>query len=288
MTYALVLGAGGVTGNAWETGLLKGLRDAGLDLTGAALIVGTSTGAVIGAQIATGASLDDVYRRQVERPRRSEERPPDLGKLVEFFTARARAAGEPGRQTRRTPELLAWIGGQARACSTRISEASRLEVIKSRLPAHEWPERPLIVTAIDTADGSLVAWRRSSGVPLALAVASSCAVPWVYPPVTINGRRYMDAGMRSGTNADLACTHELVLVVAPMAAYDRETLDEEVADLRRGGARVEVVVPDVSAVEAMGPNPLDPARRAAAAEAGLAQAAAAAETLAGIRERLRS
>ena len=63
------------------------------------------------------------------------------------------------------------------------------------------------ITLWSTADGSLVQWQRSSGVPLPLAVASSCAVPWVYPPVTINGRRYMDGGARSATNADLAAGH---------------------------------------------------------------------------------
>ena len=66
MTYALVLGAGGVTGIAWETGLLKGLRDAGLDLTGADLVVGASAGSVVGAQVTTGVPLDELYRRQVE------------------------------------------------------------------------------------------------------------------------------------------------------------------------------------------------------------------------------
>ena len=286
MTYALVLGAGGATGIAWETGLLKGLRDAGLDLTGADLVVGTSAGSVVGAQVTTGVPLDDLYRGQVAPQRGPQERPPDLGKLMDFFAAAGPGDGAAPGRARPSREMLAWIGGQARACSTKVSEASRLAVIKSRLPVHEWPERPLVVTAVDTADGSLVSWRRSSGVPLPLAVASSCAVPWVYPPTTIGGRRYMDGGVRSTTNADLAAGHELVLIVAPMSALGRGTLDEEAGELRRAGARVEVVVPDAAAIEAIGPNPLDPARRAHAAEAGLAQAPAAAEALAAIRAHL--
>jgi NTE family protein len=280
MTYALVLGAGGVTGIAWETGLLKGLRDAGLDITGADLVVGTSAGSVVGAQVTTGVPLDELYRRQVE-PLRGGERAPDLGKLTELFAARSSPDGAPA--TRPTREMLAWIGAQARAASTKVSEAGRLEVIKARLPVHEWPERALAVTAVDTADGAFVAWRRSSGVPLPLAVASSCAVPWIYPPTTISGRRYMDGGVRSTTNADLAAGHQLVLIVAPIAGLGRATVDEEADELRRAGARVEVVVPDAVSVESIGPNPLDPARRAQAAEAGLAQAPAAAEALAGIR-----
>ncbi|HXM56501.1 MAG TPA: patatin-like phospholipase family protein [Candidatus Dormibacteraeota bacterium] len=282
MTYALVLGAGGVTGIAWETGLLQGLLDAGLDLTGADVIVGTSAGSVVGAQIATGCSLQDLYERQVTDQPGRRERPPDLGPLLEFFGARPGVDGAPATRPRPTPEVLAWIGGQARAASTKMSEASRLHAIKGRLPVHEWPERRLLITAIDTGSGSLAVWERSSAVSLPLAVASSCAVPWIYPPVTIHGRRYMDGGMRSVTNADLAAGSELVVVVAPSTI----TLDEEVAQLQADGARIAVLAPDEAALEAIGPNPLDPERRRAAAEAGLAQAPAAAELLHGLRELL--
>jgi NTE family protein len=285
MTYALVLGGGGVTGIAWETGLLKGLHDAGIDLTRADLVLGTSAGSVVGTQVATGVSLDDLYRRQVEPPKGPTERAPDLGKLLEFFASRG-ARDDPRGQDRPTPEVLAWIGAQARAASTKVTEATRVNVIKSRLPVHEWPERALVVTAIDTADGALVQWQRSSDVPLPLAVASSCAVPWVYPPVTIRGRRYMDGGARSATNADLAAGHDLVVIVAPTGAWPSRVLDQEIAQLRAAGSRVELVVPDAEALESIGPNPLDPSRRAAVAQAGVAQAPAAAQALAGVRERL--
>jgi NTE family protein len=278
MTYALVLGGGGVTGIAWETGLLKGLRDAGLDLTGADLVVGTSAGSVVGAQITSGVSLDELYLRQVT-PAGPNEKAPDLGTLAEFFGA-SRGKDAFRAQVRPTREVLAWIGGQARAASTKVSEAGRIEVISSRLPVHDWPDRPLKVTAVDTADGTFVAWDRSSDVPMPLAVASSCAVPWVYPPVTINGRRFMDGGVRSSTNADLAEGHDLVVILAPAAGMGLTgVIESEVAELRAGGARVEVVGPDAAAVDAIGPNPLDPARRAASALAGLAQASAAARAL---------
>ena len=286
MTYALVLGGGGVTGIAWETGLLRGLLEAGIDLTAADAIVGTSAGSVVGAQVATGASLEELYLRQVTLGHAPHERPPNLGPLMKFFAGRGPEPDASRAQARPSREVLAWIGGQARAASTKVSEAGRLKVIKSRLPVHEWPERPLLITAIDTADGSLVVWERASGVPLPLAVASSCAVPWVYPPVGINGRRYMDGGVRSATNADLAAGYRLVLVVAPTAGLGSAVLDEEVAGLRDAGARVEVLVPDEAARDAIGPNPLDPARRAAAAEAGRAQAPAAAEALGEVRGQL--
>lgn len=284
MSYALVLGAGGATGIAWETGLLKGLLDHGLDLTRADLIVGTSAGAIVGAQVATGVRLDRLYERQTDGMT-GGERPPHLGRLVEFLSGGGSLGAEAPPRVRPTREFLAWIGAQARAASTRFSEAARLAVIEKRLPVHEWPKQPLLITAVDTAGGSLVTWDRSSGVPLPVAVASSCALPWVYPPVTIKGRRYMDGGVCSTTNADLAAGHQLVVVVAPLRGLTGGpgAVAEEVAALRAGGSRVEMVGPDVEAIEAIGPNPLDPARRAAAARAGLAQAPAAAAALAGIR-----
>lgn len=284
MKYALVLGGGGITGIAWETGLLKGLRDAGADVTGADLIVGTSAGSVVGAQIATGVPLDELYGRQLQAVNIATERAPDIGPLTEFFSAaRSSSTQDWAKPTR---EVLAWIGEQARAAATRPTEESRLEVVMARLPIHDWPERRLLVTAVDTEDGSFVVWDRTSGVALPLAVASSCAVPWIYPPVTINGRRYMDGGVRSTTNADVAAGYEVVLIVAPMGAVMTAALDEEVAELREAGSAVDVISPDQAALDAIGPNPLDPARRLAAAVAGLAQAESAAETIPVVRERL--
>lgn len=285
MSYSLVLGGGGVTGIAWETGLLKGLSDRGVDLTVADVIVGTSAGAVVGAQIAAAVPLDELFRRQLMPVDPAIERAPDLGLLTEFFAAAGSQAASAG-SVRPTREVLAWIGAQARTAAETMNEATRLETIMKRLLIHRWPERPLIVTAIDTEDGSFVTWDRSSEVPLPFAVASSCAVPWIYAPVTINGRRYMDGGVRSTTNADLATGHDLVVIVAPLGATMAAQLDDEVSGLRSAGSRVEVVVPDRPALEAIGPNPLDPVRRSAAAEAGLAQAELAAPVLsAALQER---
>ncbi|HKA11329.1 MAG TPA: patatin-like phospholipase family protein [Candidatus Dormibacteraeota bacterium] len=284
MKYALVLGGGGITGIAWETGLLKGLRDAGVDLTGADLIVGTSAGSVVGAQVATGVPLDELYARQLQPVNTAVERAPDIGPLTEFFSA-ARSPSAQG-WARPTREVLAWLGEQARAAATGLSEGSRLEAVMARLHIHHWPERRLLVTAVDTEDGSFVVWDRTSGVALPLAVASSCAVPWVYPPVTINGRRYMDGGVRSTTNADVAAGYDLVLIVAPMGAVVSAALQEEVAELQDAGSAVDVVLPDEAALDAIGPNPLDPVRRPAAAAAGLAQAKSTAETISAVRRRL--
>lgn len=274
--FALVLGGGGVTGIAWETGLLHGLRGAGVDLTGADLLVGTSAGSVVGAQLATGLLPDALYERQITPPDPAIERAPavDPSALLKLF------ANCPPQTAPLSPEVCAQIGQAALAAPTEPEEP-RLTVIGARLPRQEWTDRKLLITTIDAADGRFVTWDKDSGVPLVQAVASSCAVPVVYPPMTIDGRRYIDGGIRSGTNADLAAGYPLVVVIAPMAGTPatRVVLDYEARGLRAGGSRVEMIWPDAAARSAIGFNPLDPARRVGAAEAGRAQAAAVVERL---------
>jgi NTE family protein len=283
--FALVLSGGGVTGVAWETGLLKGLRDAGLDLTRADLIVGTSAGSIVGTQIAAGLDLDAMYARQLEPPDPRFEYAPKVDFFQEFArigpelmaAASAQTADEPGMPQ----SARAMIGRRAREAQT-APEADRLEIVARRLTVTDWPRRQLVVTAVDVDDGSFVTWNRDSGVQLTSAVASSCAVPFVWPPVTINGHHYMDGGVRSGTNADLAVGYERVVVLTPMGSISPlgASLVKEQRVLEQSGASVLIVEADAAGKAAFGPNPLDPSRRGAAAEAGLRQAATAAERVA--------
>jgi NTE family protein len=119
---------------------------------------------------------------------------------------------------------------------------------------------------------------RYAGVPLVEAVAASCAVPGVWPPVSTGGRRLIDGGVRSPANADLAAGHDRVVVLAPIVRALGPMLQvrDQVAALRADGAQVVLVCPDATALAAIGRNVLDPAKRAAAARAGRVQAAAAA------------
>ncbi|HEX8628359.1 MAG TPA: patatin-like phospholipase family protein, partial [Catenuloplanes sp.] len=196
---ALVLGGGGVTGVAWSLGLLAGLRDADVDLTDADLVVGTSAGSVVGAQITTGASLAELYTAELAEPVAEPvaEAPARIGARVLFRYAVA-AAG-----TRDPQRFRARLGAMALAARTP-SEEQRRQVIAARLPARDWPRRRLRVTAVDAHDGRFEVFDAGSGVQLLDAVGASCAVPGVWPPVSIGGRRYLDGGMRSPANADLA------------------------------------------------------------------------------------
>ena len=289
MTRALVLGGGGPVGIAWESGLVAGLARAGVDLGQADFTMGTSAGSFVGARLAMGAdatTLADPILAEAERPAgpaRNGSRPPaDLSKLMSLM---AEAQGG----LRNPAAARAEIGAFALAAET-ISETDFIASFGrsfASLPEDAWPERGFACTAVDAMDGSFRFWTKDSGVGVTRAVASSCSVPGVYPPVTINGRRYIDGGMRSPTNADMAAGYDLVVVVAVRLgaaagpALDRiaARFDEEVESLKEGGATVVVITPDDASVEAFGPNLMDFRRRAGAARAGLAQGEAYAADL---------
>jgi NTE family protein len=262
---ALILAGGGVTGIGWELGILTGLAELGLDLSDADVVVGTSAGSVVGAQLTTGVPLPELYAAQLRDP--TGEIAAKLGPAVLLRFALANLL--PGSDQR----ARARVGKLALAART-VPEAERRAVIEERLPQREWPERQLLVTAVEAETGDFTVFDRDSGVPLVDAVAASCAVPMVWPPITIAGRRYVDGGVRSGANADLATGCGRVVVLAPMTASLRRSgrISEQLATL---GPKVHaaVISPDDKARKAIGRNILDPAARAASARAGHAQAA---------------
>ncbi len=261
---ALVLGGGGITGIAWEWGVLAGLKASGVDLGDADLVVGTSAGSVVGAQVATGLDAEERYRAQLAPPDGEVAAALGPGLLLRYGLAMV--------GPRAPHQIRARIGRLAARADT-VPEGERIAVIESRLPVRDWPsERELRVTAVEVGTGEFRVFDRASGVPLVLAVAASCAVPGVWPPVTIEGRRYMDGGVRSGANADLAAGYDRVVVLAPLPRGLGTGAASQVAALR-AGSTVELVTPDRAALKAFGRNVLDPAKRADAARAGLAQSA---------------
>lgn len=272
---ALVLGGGGVTGIAWELGILAGLADAGLDLTAADLVVGTSAGSVVGAQVTSGAPLPELFDRQLQPPTSERAHRMGRGTMARFALAVLLSRGRDEEFRRRIGALAL----QAERSGTTPSQEERLRVIRSRLISEEWPDRPLSITAVDAGTGEFRAFDRDSGVSLSAAVAASCAVPGVYPPVTIDGRRYVDGGVRSAANADLAQGYERVVVLAPIprGIGPVSSVDAQVTGMV---ARVAVVSPDEQSRAAIGKNVLDPAARRPSAEAGREQATTVLERVA--------
>lgn len=262
---ALVLGGGGVTGIAWMTGLLAGLAEAGIDLTQADLVIGTSAGSVVGAQILSGVSVRDLYAGQLKEPAGEVAARMGMGVLFGFVVSSL----WPGDERVGRARL-----GRAAMRARTVPEAERRAIIEGRLPTRSWPGTRLVITAVDAESGEARNFDRDSGVSLAEAVAASCAVPLVWPPITIDGHRYIDGGVRSSANADLAVDCERVVVLAPVALALRRSgrVDRQLASL---GPQVRsiVVSPDAKARQAIGRNVLDPAHRVASARAGHAQAA---------------
>lgn len=281
----LVLSGGGPVGIAWEAGMVAGLAGAGVDLTDAEVIVGTSAGSVVGAQLARGVPAERLVEQQrAEGPARQPAdgrgggtAPTIPDELIEAFLG---TSDDPQATRRR-------LGAFALEADT-IAEDEFLAGFGSQLAEADWPEG-FICTAVDAEDGSFTAFDAQAGVPLLRAVAASCAVPGIYPPITIDGRRYLDGGVRSLTNADLAvgCDEVLVLSLLAPAGPDGPAdpitarQEAELDALREAGATVRVLAPDDEARAGMGPNLMDFSRRAEAVEAGLAQGRVEAPRLAG-------
>lgn len=264
MSNALVLAGGGVTGIAWELGVLQGLAENGLDLTSEAhVVVGTSAGSSVGAQILSGVPLAQLYDNQLAEAHNEISPRIDLELLATIF-------GDMANGGTTTDEQRARIGALALSADT-VDETTRRAVIEARLPLHEWPSTPLVLTAIDAQTGEFVTWDKYSDVSLVDAVTSSCAVPSVWPCVTINGRKYYDGGLRNSVNGYLASGYSQVTVLAPMTGGPSPLVDTELDALRAEGATVRVVNCDSDAIAAMGPNSLDPKFRAIAAQHGLRQ-----------------
>ncbi|MDT5016634.1 MAG: hypothetical protein QOD39_2794 [Mycobacterium sp.] len=264
---ALVLAGGGLAGIGWETGVLRGIADespATADaLLGADLIVGTSAGSTVAAQLGAALGLDALFDRQTAPS--STELSPSVGidEITELFVA---AMMQPNATT---AQKLQRIGAVALSTQT-VSEEVRRDVITHRLPSHDWPDRELRITAIDTATGDLVAFDRASGVGLVDAVAASCAVPGVWPPVTIGERRFMDGGVGSTVNLSVAADCDVIVALIPQGRSTPSPFGTgALAEVAASGAFA--VFADDESLAAFGANPLDPACRKPSALAGREQ-----------------
>ena len=265
---AVILGGGGVTGIAWETGVLKGLQDAGVDLAAADAIIGTSAGSFAGAYLAAGL-VNQFFDAQFDD---------DVVEIAatmspESIEAFRKAIADGGGDPRVTGRAL----GRMALAATTVSSEARAAVVASRLPPVDWPDAPLQMTAIDAETGDLHLLDKASGIPLATAAAASGAVPGLWPAVEAQGRKWIDGGSCSPTNASLGAGYSRVVVIAPAAeGFPGGGVRDEVADLEARGIHVILIVPDERTRGAIGDNVFDPARRGPAAEAGRLQGQAAA------------
>jgi NTE family protein len=197
--------------------------------------------------------------------------PPDL-----TFLARKLQEMDGGQRPQQS--IRAEIGEWALKVHPVVSESLFTASYQRRFPEKEWPSRTYQCVSVDAADGSLRVWKGSSAVPLPLAVASSCALPGVFAPVTIDGHRYMDGGVRSVTNADLARGCKTALVLVPTMGPDdalaksfTRPLNNELQTLRDSGCKVQLIVPDPASLKAFGATLGDENHRGPAFNAGLTE-----------------
>lgn len=266
---ALVLGGGGLAGIAWETGVLLGISDVapevGRALVDSDVLVGTSAGAAVAAQISSSMSLEELFDRQLS----AESAEIDPGVEIDDVARLFLAAMLTPNATK--AEKLRKIGAVAAQADT-VSEAVRREVIAHRLPSLQWPDRDLRLTAIDIDTGELLAFGRRCGVELVDAVAASCAVPGAWPPVTIGGGRYLDGGVASTVNMIFAADCATAVVLVPAAADAPSPWGVSTAEeIAAADGRALAIFADAGALAAFGRNPLDPACRIPSAQAGRAQ-----------------
>jgi NTE family protein len=286
----LVLGGGGSAGNAWLIAVIAGLFDAGLDVTEAHLIIGTSAGSTAAAQIASATPTELLANILAAAPQpRTGPVGSDRGRVpnrpaadhMERTSAIIAAADDAADMRRR----MGAAALEMDAASDGSGQTRWRATVAARLPSQHWPERTMLITAVDAHTGEPVVFDRHSGVDLADAVAASTSNGFGVPPYSIGGSRYIDGGYRRNENADLAAGYGRVLVLSPLGGRTRHPLDwgmqlaAQVGELRARGSRVETILPDSNSRNAFGSNLMDPSTRPPAARAGYEQGRALAEQL---------
>lgn len=266
-TIALVLGGGGPVGITWLAGLAHGLQAAGIELTRADRIIGTSAGAVVGAVIAAGTDLSTLLEPGPPAEPPAAAPAQDFGVLLEITTLLRAADQDRDLALQRVGELA--LGADTG------DPAEHIRRIGALVDFADWPDHDLLVTSIDIGSGTLTAWTRDDRASLPQALAASTAVPGIFPPIEIAGRHYIDGGVRSTINADLATGYDTVVILEPLAHLYPRTR----ADRNLGSAREVTVAPDDIAVAAFGPDLFGTAALVPSYESGLRQAAAAAVQL---------
>lgn len=253
----LCLGAGAVTGGGWQLGVVIGLGEAGVDLAAADRIIGTSAGALVGAHLALGHSLAEVAEQLLASA--------VDGRLLRPATLARLGAAQlwPSRR-----HALLWLGRTATSDGwTPQRGEAWAETLGVGLAGRPWPSN-LVVVATDVRTGRPAYFTAASGVGLEQAVAASCAVPGVFPPVVVGERPHFDGGLRSLVNLDLADGAEVAVAVAPFSASFRAHRRPREQARQLGRTRVVLLEPDAASRRALGPDPVDSGRSRRVLEAG--------------------
>ena len=270
----MVLAGGGYAASAWELGIVTGMADGGLDVRNADLFVGTSSGSRVALHLASGVAHEEAFQHRLQPEPPSSERPAVVDWVgLRDGVARAKQAG--GGPT----EILQRIGSLAVAAASGRIGSSRREIVAAQLPVETWPEKRLLIAAVNAETGERRAFDRDSGIDLVDAVIASTA-SFGWPPTLFQGEHYIDGGFYSTNNADLAAGFDQVMILAikpppgvPIPSMSLVTLEETVKTLQDDGALVEVIHPNENTLAALAAagGVMNPAISAPAAMAGRVQ-----------------
>jgi NTE family protein len=243
---ALVLAGGGAAGNAWELGLIAGLSDAGVDVTEADLIIGTSAGSTVAAQITSGTRPAELYGAilaEVPQPQAGDAgsdrgRAPNFSgpNYMEWSNGIIGSAEDASDMRRRMGAAALEMDASDGSSRTRWRD-----IVAARLPSQHWPQQPVLIAAVDAHTGEPVVFDRHSGIDLVDAVAASTSNGFG-GPYRIGENRYINGGYRRSENADLAAGYGRVLVLSPFGGRSRMPLEwgmdlaTQVDELRAGAA----------------------------------------------------
>ncbi len=268
---ALILGAGGPAAAAFEIGVVAGLADGGVDVRDADVFVGTSAGARVAVQLASSIDVNELFRRKLA-PCSRPTPPVDMKTWGEQIAEAKARGGSANEILKRMGEL---------ALSVHDDHGRRAE-LAAQISERDWPAKRVMLVSVECETGERRAFERTGAARLEDALAASGALPGVWPPIEIGGKHYMDGGMYSTDNADLATNFDCVLVVALRAGNPRLPL-VGIEDTTRALAHAFVIQPDdasQAALASVGGNVLDPDVGPPMARAARAQAQLLASTVA--------
>jgi NTE family protein len=271
MRVGLILGGGGEVGIAWEIGVLAALeKEAGFGASRSEVIAGTSAGAIVGAYVAQGRAMSELA---------------ELDREGKGIPVGAGFGGKEGKPTL-TEDIIkalmstegtleergARLGKLALRAKVSLDEPSFVAGFRAMLGKDEWPGTDFRPTAVNTETGQTILWDRHSGIGFAAAVASSCSVPGVFPPVGFARHHYIDVPRRP-FSTELVKSQSLDAIIfvglnLPILANNNEQkseLDKQAA----GGSLATVTITGGPGVASIGADLMDHAARVRAVEVGL-------------------
>ena len=206
MKKALILGGGGAVGNAWETAILTTLIEHGVTLADVDIVVGTSAGSIVGSKLASNMELAGKdHSNTFPYPSNG----PDIESLMAVF----KLWTSVDSMDRETAKQIAQIASNANT----ISEQEWIALVAHSI-SDEWPEKDLRICTVNATNGSFEVFTKDNGVSLRQVIASSCAIPGMFPLIKVADSQYMDGGVNSGTNAHVVIEDQLdiALIIAPI------------------------------------------------------------------------